>query len=92
MSPRKEQNSVLQKIRLERKRVNHLGEGSQRPSHPMKHVASCKCHSRKMKMYHVFPLCVLAQDGVLPGDVMEGRKMVRLLFKKANSRGLREDG
>ena len=25
-----------------------------------------KCHSRKMKMHPVFPLCVLAQDGVLP--------------------------
>ena len=66
MSPRKEQNSVLQEIRLGRKRVNHLGEGSQRPSHPVKHAASSKCHSRKMKMHPVFPLCVLAQDGVLP--------------------------
>lgn len=50
MSLRKEQNGVLQEIRLERKRVNELGEGSQRPSHH-RNLASCKRHSGKMKTH-----------------------------------------
>lgn len=50
MSLGKEQNSVLQEIRLERKRDNELGEGGQRPSHHTNHTLQVP--EWKLKMHH----------------------------------------